>query len=491
LKIHLATWGLLAGSLLTLGSLGCGSGISTVLPTVNATENPLVAQYTLQHLRPGLAAWVEFGPDTNYGRQTSSVTSSTTTVIIQVAGMKAETTYHMRAHVDTWVDDDRTFTTGPLPPQLTPPGITVTRPTPSLTPAPGVELFSLISGQAVMLQSIVTDLQGNIIWFYPAGAAPIKFLDNGDFILNLTVHLREIDLAGNTIRDVTLDQVNQSLQANGYLFSLTQFHHDILVLPNGHWIALGQINKDFTDLPGFPGTTSVEGDVLVDIDPMGNVAWAWSAFDHLDINRHLMGLPDWTHSNALVYTPEGNLLLSIRHQSWVIKIDYANGTGTGNVLWRLGQDGDFSLLGGDPGEWFYAQHDPSLISSNAGLLELAVWDNGDLRQVPGGLLCGEPSAPACYSRATTFQIDENSHIASLDWQFLPGLYSFWGGSIGLLSNGNMEFDVTTTTGGTMSQIMEVTHTDNPQTVWQLNLSGENAYRAGRIPSLYPGVTWTQ
>jgi len=26
------------------------------------------------------------------------------------------------------------------------------------------------------------------------------------------------------------------------------------------------------------------------------------SFDHLDVNRHLNGLPDWTHSNAIVYT---------------------------------------------------------------------------------------------------------------------------------------------------------------------------------------------
>jgi len=32
---------------------------------------------------------------------------------------------------------------------------------------------------------------------------------------------------------------------------------------------------------------------------------------------------------------------------------------------------------------------------------------------------------------------------------------------------------------------------NPQTVWQLCLTGENLYRVDRIPSLYPGVSWSQ
>jgi hypothetical protein len=44
---------------------------------------------------------------------------------------------------------------------------------------------------------------------------------------------------------------------------------------------------------------------------------------------------------------------------------------------------------------------------------------------------------------------------------------------------------------TESEIIEVTQTGSPQTVWQMNITGENAYRGYRIPSLYPGVTWQQ
>src|SRR5205814_9434906 len=39
---------------------------------------------------------------------------------------------------------------------------------------------------------------------------------------------------------------------------------------------------------------------------------AWNAFDYLDVNRHLSGLPDWTHGNALMYSPsDGNLLFFV------------------------------------------------------------------------------------------------------------------------------------------------------------------------------------
>jgi hypothetical protein len=326
-------------------------------------------------------------------------------------------------------------------------------------------------------------------------------MQNGHYILNLGTALQEVDLACNPIRTVSLAQVNQSLQANGYSFTIppplgapggSPFHHDMLVLPNGHWIGLCQVTKTFTDLAGYSGTTEVVGDALVDIDPSGNVEWAWSAFDHLDVNRHLQGLPDWTHSNALVYTPDGNLLLSMRHQSWVLKIDYANGAGSGDILWKLGGEGDFTLLGGDPSQWFYAQHYPNLLNTNGSQMTLAIWDNGNLRIDSDDIACGPTApSPACYSRATMFEVDESTFVANLLWQDLPGFYSFWGGSIGILDNGNVEFDMTDPSNSFASKIMEVTQTDSPQTVWQMNITGENAYRGYRIPSLYPGVTWQQ
>ena len=203
-----------------------------------------------------------------------------------------------------------------------------------------------------------------------------------------------------------------------------------------------------------------------------------------------MDFPDWTHSNALLYTPsDGNLLLSIRHQSWIIKIDYANGSGTGNILWRLGEGGDFTLAGGDPSQWFYAQHFPNILSNNGSQTTMAVFDNGDYRIVDSsGTQCF--ITPACYSRATTFQIDEAAKTASVTWQYTPGFYSAWGGSIGVVDNGNVEFDMSAPFGlATHSIVMEVTQDTSPRVVWQMDITGGNAYRAYRIPSLYPGVSW--
>ena len=495
----------------TLCFLGCGGSSTPGNPetAITASVNPLVAQYQVSVFGPA-NVWVEFGTDTSYGRQTSQVATTgryNNNATVLVAGMKANTTYHMRAHVDwylgSWVDQDQTFTTGALPHQppdpLIVPSISVTHPSPSLKPSGGVELVDMTpqGPSAHWLDTFVTDLEGNVIWYYDVGAGnyafPIRPMTNGHFLLGLVTLVREIDLAGNKIREITVAQINQGLQAAGYPFSISSIHHDVIVLPNGHWVAIANTLQPFTDLPGYPGTISVAGDVLVDIDPTGNVVWAWLSFDHLDINRHLMGLPDWTHSNALVYTPnDGNLLLSMRNQSWILKIDYENGSGSGNILWRLGDAGDFALSGGDPRQWFYAQHFPSPITINGSQMTLAVFDDGNERVLDeDGNVCGTEGNEACYSRATVFQIDEDKKIASLDWEFLPDLYTFWGGSINQLANGNVEFDMSEPypQDPTASLVTEVTQTANPAVVWQMTIKGSNAYRAYRIPSLYPGVSW--
>lgn len=485
---------------------GCGSGpseLGSAQGRVDATQHSLVAQYHVDAIAPG-TAWVEFGVDTSYGRQTSAVVAPDgypNPVNILVAGMKANTTYHMRAHVDyasgrSWVDNDHTFKTGPLPAKNAL-SITVTRPPNLNVEQGGVELLDVLALGTNNLEGLVTDLDGNVIWYYEFGDItlwpfPLKLLPNGNVLLNASIHeLREVDLAGKLVRNLTMDDLNARLTAAGFE-ALTDgsLHHDFAVLPNGHFLLLANETKTFTDLPGYPGDTDVVGDILIDLDADWNPVWKWSSFDHLDVNRHLFGLPDWTHANAVVYSPsDGNLLVSMRHQSWVLKIDYADGRGTGGVLWRLGNEGDFTINGGDPSKWFYAQHFPHVETDNGPQLAITVFDNGNLRKDGGGGECSG-NYPNCYTRAVLMDVDQSAMTATVRWEDLPGYFSPWGGSIGLLENGDVEFDMTSPNGfAPSSRILEVTQTNTPEVVWQMDISGGNAYRAYRIPSLYPDVVW--
>jgi hypothetical protein len=491
---------------------GCGS---TPFGAVTPTSNPLVAQYSVNPALQGTVT-VEFGETTAYGRSTAPVATTVGPTTVLVAGMKQKTTYHMRAHADyvngtSQVDIDHVFTTGALPPGLIPP-FTVTA-TPGLTPQPGVELVDALV-ESLPSTAFATDLDGNVIWAYPApdptkiaSLLPIKLLPNGHFMCLIappvyngpvapgTINeIREFDLIGNTIRSLNLTDLNAKLAAGNFNLTLVLFSHDFDYLPNGHILVLADLIKQFTDLPGFPGVTNVLGDAVIDLDENLNPVWVWNEFDHLDVNRHPMMFPDWTHSNAIAYSPDdGNFIVSIRHQHWVVKVDYRNGGGTGNVLWRLGEGGDFKLEGAiDPTDWFYAQHDVNFASANTtGIFRLAMLDNGNNRQFPPNVACNTAGAPPClYTTVPVMQVDENAKTAAYVFHdILPvPLFNGFAGSGRVLGNGNVEYNLAAVH-GTDGNTYEVTPTATPQTVWQMILPGQYTYRSIRMPSLYPGVQW--
>src|SRR4051812_8633748 len=79
------------------------------------------------------------------------------------------------------------------------------------------------------------------------------------------------------------------------------------------------------------------------------------------------------------YTPrDGNLVVSLPEQNWVIKIDYNDGKGSGKVLWRLGDDGDLKPDKEDKLAWFSYQHDAAF--EPPGSDTLVLFDHGHARQ---------------------------------------------------------------------------------------------------------------
>jgi arylsulfate sulfotransferase len=489
--------------------------------TVAATQNPLVAAYTVV-VPDGGSAQVQFGTDTSYGLNTSSVSPTTGgTETIYVAGMRASTTYHMQAITNladgTQVKDaDHTFQTGAIPAaQL--PNIT-TQLTGAGTPSPGVELMGLVPNATSInqLAALATDLSGNVIWYYamPTGAypEPIKLLPNGHMLMlalggtacgqgsapNATCTLddaREIDLAGNIINDVTVNEVNQSLPHIAD-FQITQFTHDVLELPNGHLIILCIVPRIVNGVTGIPDGTIITGDAVVDWDPQANqVVWAWSVYDHLSYSHAPYGLSDWTHSNALYYSQDdGNLLLSLRNQNWILKLNYQDGAGDGSILWHFGPDGDFTLPNGQaPIEWNYGQHGVTIQSPNtSGIFSLMFFNNGTGRLVDANNdVCGTTGQIACYSSVPIFQVNEYTKTASVLWEDkLAPAYSICCGDALILPTGNVEFDVAYDVNTpNVSYVEEVTQTQSPELIWRMNITNQLAYRAFRISSLYPGVTW--
>lgn len=515
--------------------------VNVVAPGVfTPTNNVQVAQYSVSPAGPANVS-VQFGLDTTYGLTTWTVPTGALggppTTPLYVAGMKQSTPYHMRGVIQfgdgtSYNNADYTFTTGALPATLVP-TITATT-TPGMTPQSGVELLDtvvVVGGAGKVTESAVTDLSGNVLWAYGpslpglAGANPVKLLPNGHFLINFSGQpdganfvMQEVDLGGNIIWQMTAAQLNTALAAATCAecnVTVIGAHHDFAALPNGHIIVIASTTETLAD-----GTTPT-GDVIIDLGDMENVGgnnpnhtpqpvWAWNEFNHLDTNRRPYMYPDWTHTNAILYSStDGNLIISIRHQNWLVKIDYNNGAGAGDILWKLGavlptdttaQDtADFALLnsGGTPDtnltDWFYAQHGPSFTTTNtSGNFGLALFDNGDDRGVAvvAGGTCGVAGQPACYSTAPVFTIDETALTATLVLNPTTVDYSWFGGNAEVLKNGNLEYnECNPTMTVDNAAIYEVTQTATPQTVWQMTITGQDAYRGMRIPSLYPGVQW--
>ena len=479
---------------------------------VSPSNNSLVALYTM-FLPQGTSAQVRFGTSTNYGLTTWSQTAPQGGgfVSIYVAGMRATSTYHMQAAIQLpdgsqITDTDHTFTTGAISGSLFP-SITAQL-TGTGTPSPGVELLSYFQATTQDLTCVfATDLAGNVIWFYPlpAGAStdPVKLLPNGHMLVVTagTVNdVREVDLAGNMFTQITAAQVNSIPSLQNVVWG--GFNHDVLPLPNGHLILLASIQESVSNVPGVADGTAVLGNVLIDWDPQQSApVWTWSTFDHLDLTRAPYGIADWTHGNAVIYSPDDrDLILSLRNQNWLLKINYNDGAGDGSILWRFGPGGDFTLAT-EPIDWNYGQHYPTIESPNSsGIFDLMVFDNGNGRLVDANNdVCGTPGSPACYSSVPIYQLNETTKTATVQWEYnLSHAYSFCCGDALVLPNGNIEFDVAADQNFTfgVSYIEEVTQTSSPELVWRMDVQGSPAnfdlvYRGIRIPSLYPGVTWTQ
>jgi arylsulfate sulfotransferase len=507
----------ITAALVSSPSTNFATAVAAVIPPgqLTPTHNSQVVAYSIYLPAPGTVS-VQFGTANQMTSSQPTPSPNGGMVHVYVAGMRANSTYHMHAIVTlangaSFSDADHVFKTGPLPVTS---GLKITA-TGGEAPQPGIEIFDTVIPHTAA-QLFAADLQGNIIWTYQYQGSSfdavqgVRLLPNGHLLLlisftssiapsvlpklpaNTIDVIREIDLAGNTVRELTLKQLGQSLSAQGHNFALQGFHHDLLPLPNGHFLLLADFRVPYNNLPGFPGTTSVLGDLLVDVDPNFKPVWIWNSFDHLDVNRHPFLFPDWTHGNAMLYSADDhNLLFSMRHQNWIIKIDYQDGQGSGDILWRLGPDGDFKLLGGtDPTDWFYAQHGPNFFSSNTtGVFQVGVMDNGDDRQFASGVVCNSSGGPPChYSTAMVLQVDESAMTATLQFHYIapPNLYSFFGGNVDLLANGDIEADFCAPkTGAVVDEFQSAT----TQILWQATTPTADQYRAFRLPSLYPGIQW--
>jgi hypothetical protein len=569
----------------TSGETASATADFQVLPLVTAkhavvvkTANPLVALFSAPSCRAGSTMRVGFQ------EQSGSVPATTTnwaachppaSMTFEIAGMYPQTAYSMHAETDTAGTITNgaavSFTTGALPSNVPLPPFTV-----KVAGSDSAYPVMMQTGGGKIYANTATDLSGNIIWYYYPdsyghGGILTRPLQNG-FTLNYqddiawdpAVHsaqfMREVDLAGNVVRETNIGVLQQELLAMGAVDArpcntiqrpapvgsacIGTFHHDIIgTLPNGFTAALVDVEKIFP--PGTQGDNSkypvdIEGDMIVVLDQNWQVFWYWDVFDpasggngypQLPITRRAIlgetcganqeGCPpmlllgpgvaplahDWLHPNSLYYWPApqdgntqgGDIVVSVRHQDWVMKLDYQDGAGAGDILWRMGPPDDlppsdftFVNVFSDPWPWFSHQHDAGIENGGAGPMTLM--DNGNTRvsQPPLGL--GSGCGPYdCDNRGMAVTFSETAMQVTPVLSVDLGYYSEAEGSAQLLADGNYFFVssiVPISLRNVVGYNMEVTPTPatGPANL-MINIQGPNHYRGWQMPNLYnPPIT---
>lgn len=213
--------------------------------------------------------------------------------------------------------------------------------------------------------------------------------------------------------------------------------HDTLMLGPDHYILMAYYGKEVANIPAellkIPDSkVKVVAAVLQEIKD-GQVVFQWDSTHYPEFYKNAAtystydsASPDWydyMHINSVAIDPKDqNLILSMRHQNHVIKIDRKQG----HILWRLGgKNSDFALT---PEQQFAHQHDARLLPNG----DLMLFDNSN---PPTGT--GTPGT----SNAKRFRLDETKHTIT-DFQKvqpLPNQYAFAMGSAQQLSNGNLLF----------------------------------------------------
>jgi hypothetical protein len=297
------------------------------------------------------------------------------------------------------------------------------------------------------------------------------------------LHLRADGTVSYTRRDVgyIIDELGEyvmQMEAES-LGATAGFHHDMIELPSGNFLILGYTFQD-VEYEG-EGTLHVAGDMIYEFTPAGEVVWTWNGFDHLDPQRRHAGfyndlkIPDpdtgidaydWTHGNGFVYTADDDgILLSMRHQDWLIAIDHQ----TGEIRWRLGNEGDFTLV--DAEQWFFHQHSPQWQPDGS----LLLYDNA----------IGNPALADvdAHSRAVRYVLDLNAMTATEVWHDDDPLFrSALAGDADLTAGGHIlrldSMYITDDHPLPSSRLRELDPAATPNVVWSLYMPPQKfSYRA--------------
>ena len=322
----------------------------------------------------------------------------------------------------------------------------------------------------------ILDKDGNIVDSTRVNGAPFDFKIQPNGRLSYGLGDYSGITPGNSnlkqyVLDSTLAVVDSFQMKNGYL---TDFH-DFIVLPNGHAMLMSYhtVTYDMSLIvPGGSPDAQLVIDVFQEQDADKNVVFEWRDIDYIPITDTDLNLTDPRINpstlNAFDLDDDGNLLLSFRNHSDIMKVSRE----TGDILWRWGgKKNEFTFLGEHPENapyYFARQHNIRRLSNG----NVSIFDNGEFHS-------------PWYSRAAEYQLDEVNKTATLvsEYRYSPGnITAQAAGNAQLLSDGGwfVGYGILMPTTPVKRNIVEV-HPDGSK-AFELSLpTNVIAYRVSKQP----------
>ena len=403
-----------------------GALTASEVVVVDIAENVLSNRVRVNTSKSATAE-VRFGP-TGEGYQWKVTGQPGTEHDLLVIGMRPQSDYDFQ--IVLTADDDGevleldpfTWTSGEPPSHVVAADVLIYDPAATVD---GWTLMDLNHKDGAPATPAMFDMEGYPVWYHVLPGTNVT-----DYDVSLT--WRGTVLGGGSVEtgerpmEINLDgsyhwagPEQLGFNSNGYM------HHHIELLPNGNYLTL---EKVFVD--------GVRGDIIRELTPELASAWSWNTFDWLTPN---WDSADWTHSNWVHIADDGYVYLSVRHESAIYKIDYD----TGEVIWRLGEGGDFAY----DGIWFEYQHAPSVLANG----NILIYDNRGDNTV---------------ARALELALDEETMTAETAWLYggdnEEGWASEYWGDADRLPNGNT---LITAGANDVNSIFEVTA--DGELVWWL------------------------
>ena len=242
--------------------------------------------------------------------------------------------------------------------------------------------------------------------------------------------------------------------------------HEFLFLPNGHSLLIAwdsQIIDMSQIVAGGKKNAEVIGTHIIELDRDKNIIFEWRCWDHYRIQDALhenltATTIHYVHMNAIEVDYDDQLVVSVRHQDEITKID----RDTGDIIWRLGGPHNQFEFVNDPDRFTY-QHDIGLVPGKPD--HYTMMDNGNYHNPP-------------YSRAVEYELDTVNMTATKVWEYRhsPDRYTHWMGSVNRLPSGN------TIIGWSYQSLPKITEvTPDGDIIYEGNYSQNwTCYRAHRL-----------